>query len=45
MVFIDDGMFDGEPNLQFVAEKGRRMLHGVVAGLTPMPKQYKIIQA
>lgn len=44
MVFIDDGMFDGEPNLQFVAEKGRRMLHGVVAGLTPMPKQYKIIQ-
>lgn len=44
MVFIDDGMFDGEPNLQFVAEKGRRMLHGVVAGLTPMPKQYRIIQ-
>lgn len=43
MVFIDDGMFDGEPNLQFVAEKGRRMLHGVVAGMTPMPKQYKII--
>lgn len=43
MVFIDDGMFDGEPNLQFVAEKGRRMLHGVVAGLTPMPKQYKIL--
>ncbi len=38
MVFIDDGMFDGEPNLQFVCEKGRRMLHGVVAGLTPMPK-------
>ena len=44
MVFIDDGMFDGEPNLQFVAEKGRRMLHGVVTGLTPVPKQYKIIQ-
>lgn len=44
MVFIDDGMFDGEPNLQFVAEKGRRFLHGVVAGLTPMPKQYRIIQ-
>jgi len=44
MVFIDDGMFDGEPNLQFVAEKGRRMLHGVVSGLTPLPKQYKIIQ-
>jgi len=44
MVFIDDGMFDGEPNLQFVAEKGRRFLHGVVQGLTPIPKQYKIIQ-
>lgn len=43
MVFIDDGMFDGEPNLQFVAEKGRRFLHGVVAGMTPMPKQYKIL--
>lgn len=44
MVFVDDGMFDGEPNLQFVAEKGRRMLHGVVTGLTNPPKQYKIIQ-
>lgn len=44
MVFIDDGMFDGEPNLQYVAEKGRRMLHGVVTGLTPLPRQYKIIQ-
>lgn len=43
MVFIDDGMFDGEPNLQFVAERGRRMLHGVVPGITPLPKQYRII--
>ncbi len=43
MVFIDDGMFDGEPNLQFVCEKGRRMLHGVVAGITPMPDQYRIL--
>lgn len=43
MVFIDDGMFDGEPNLQFVAEKGRRFLHGVVAGMTPMPAQYRIL--
>lgn len=43
MVFIDDGMFDGEPNLQFVCEQGRKMMHGVVPGLTPMPKQYKII--
>lgn len=44
MVFIDDGMFDGEPNLQFVAEKGRRFLHGIVQGLTPVPAQYRIIQ-
>lgn len=43
MVFIDDGMFDGEPNLQFVCEKGRRVLQGVVAGLTPMPQQYRIL--
>lgn len=44
MVFIDDGMFDGEPNLQFVCEKGRKFLHGVVGGLTKLPKQYQIIQ-
>lgn len=44
MVFIDDGMFDGEPNLQYVAEKGRRFLHGVVAGITPMPTTYRVIQ-
>src|SRR5690606_16737502 len=43
MVFVDDGMFDGEPNLQMVAEKGRRFLHGVVPGLTPMPSQYRIL--
>jgi hypothetical protein len=44
MVFIDDGMYDGEPNLQYVCEKGRKFLHGVVAGLTKLPKQYQIIQ-
>lgn len=43
MVFVDDGEFDGEPNLVFVCEKGRRFLHGVVRGLTPLPKQYEII--
>lgn len=43
MVFIDDGMYEGEPNLQFVCEKGRRYLHGVLRGLTPMPKQYQIL--
>ncbi len=44
MVFIDDGTFDGEPNLQMVAEKGRRFLHGVVPGMATMPKQYQILQ-
>lgn len=44
MVFVDDGMFDGEPNLQFVCEKGRRFLHGVVTGLTKVPNQYRVIQ-
>ncbi len=44
MVFIDDGTFDGEPNLQMVAEKGRRFLHGVVAGMATLPKQYQILQ-
>jgi hypothetical protein len=43
MVFVDDGMYEGEPNLMFVCEKGRRFLHGVVRGLTPMPKQYQIL--
>ncbi len=44
MVFIDDGTFDGEPNLQMVAEKGRRYLHGVVPGMATMPRQYQILQ-
>jgi hypothetical protein len=43
MVFVDDGMFEGDPNLIFVCEKNRRFLHGVVRGLTPMPKQYEIL--
>ena len=44
MVFIDDGVYDGEANLQLVTEKGRRFLHGVVPGMSPMPKQYNILQ-
>lgn len=43
MVFIDDGMYDGEPNLQYVAEQGRVFHHGVMRGLTNIPRQYKII--
>jgi hypothetical protein len=44
MVFIDDGMYDGEANLQMVAEQGRRFLHGVVPGMAGLPRQYKILQ-
>ena len=44
MVFIDDGQYDGEANLQCVTEKGRRFLHGVVPGMAPLPRQYQILQ-
>jgi len=44
MVFIDDGTYEGEPNLQVVTEKGRRFLHGVVPGMSPLPRQYRILQ-
>ena len=44
MVFIDDGTYDGEPNLQLVTEKGRRFLHGVVPGMAPLPRQYQILK-
>ena len=44
MVFVDDGMYDGEANLQLVTEKGRRFLHGVVPGMSPLPRQYTILQ-
>lgn len=43
MVFIDDGEFDGEPNLQVVSEKGRGFLHGVIKGMAPLPRQYQIL--
>ncbi len=43
MVFIDDGMYEGEPNLLFVCEKNRRFLHGVQRGLTQVPRQYAIL--
>lgn len=38
MVFIDDNDYDGQPNIQRVAQKGRAFLHGVIPGLTPLPK-------
>lgn len=43
MVFIDDADYDGQPNIQHVAQKGRAFLHGVIAGLTPMPRSLQIM--
>lgn len=42
MVFLDTNDVDGQPNIQHVAQKGRAFLHGVVAGLTPMPNSLRI---
>lgn len=42
MVFLDTNDVDGQPNIQHVAQKGRSFLHGVVAGLTPMPRSLRI---
>lgn len=41
MVFIDDNDYDGQPNIQHVQQKERGFLHGIVPGLTPMPKSLK----
>lgn len=43
MVFLDDSNYDGQPNIQYVYEEGREFQHGVVAGLTPMPKSLNIM--
>ena len=43
MVFLDDSDIDGQPNIQFVCQKGRRQLDGVIKGLTPMPKSLSIM--
>lgn len=43
MVFIDDADYDGQPNIQHVAQKGRAFQHGVIAGLTNMPKSLQVM--
>lgn len=45
MVFLDDSDYDGQPNIQHVAQKGRSFLHGIVKGLTPMPKSLQAMGA
>jgi hypothetical protein len=42
-VFIDDADYDGQPNIQHVAQKGRSFLHGIIPGLTPMPKSLQVM--
>jgi hypothetical protein len=44
MVFIDDNDYDGQPNIQHVAQTGRAFKHGVIAGLTDMPRSLKIMK-
>ncbi len=36
MYFLDQSAYDGEPNIQMLAEKGRSMVRGVVKGMSPM---------
>lgn len=43
MVFIDSNDYDGQPNIQHVCQTGRSYLHGVVKGLTPMPRSLELI--
>lgn len=39
MVFIDDSVYDGQPNLQYVTLDGRdEMQHGIIKGMAPVPK-------
>lgn len=44
MVFIDDGEYDGQPNLQLVHQKGRMYLDGIVRGLSPTPRSLDIME-
>lgn len=45
LVFIDDMDYDGQPNIQHVAQKGRIFMHGVVPGLTPMPPSLRVMNS
>lgn len=42
-VCLDDADYDGQPNIQHVAQKGRSFLHGVIPGLTPMPRSIELM--
>lgn len=36
MYFVDQSMYDGEPNVQMLSQKGRSMVRGVVRGMAPV---------
>lgn len=38
LVFIDDAVYDGQPNIKCVTQKGRSFLHGIIPGMSPIPK-------
>lgn len=43
MVFLDDSDVDGQPNIQFVTQKGRSQIDGIIKGMAPMPKSLSIM--
>lgn len=36
MYFVDQSMYDGEPNVQMLTEKGRSMIRKMIKGMAPM---------
>lgn len=43
MVFIDDNEYEGQPNIRHVVQKNRAFKHGIVGGLTDVPKSLAIM--
>lgn len=35
MYFVDQSMYDGEPNVQMISQKGRSMVRGTIKGMSP----------
>lgn len=45
MVFVDDNDYDGQPNIQYVSQKGRPFRHIYVGGLAEAPKSLQIMNS
>ena len=43
MTILDDGDYDGQPNIIHVAQEGRSFIHGIVPGLTPGPRSLQVM--